>query len=61
MSHRIGGTAAAAAAAATGASSLGEIQAGKWRKFPIAGEAPAGEFIAVFAIGFNGNDADVKH
>ena len=61
MSPRIGGIAAAAAAVATGASSLEEIQAGKWRKFPMAGEALAGEFIVVLAIGFNGNVADVKH
>ena len=54
ISPRIGGIAAAAAAA--GALLLIEIQVGKWRKFPMAGEAPSGESIAVFAVKGRQND-----
>ena len=41
-SPKIGGIAAAATAVAAGALLLDETQEGKWRKFPMAGEAPAG-------------------
>ena len=61
MSPRIGGIAAAASAAAAGALLLIETPKGHIRKSPIAGEVPAGEVIAVLAIGFNGNDEGVKY